>query len=129
LGKRNIPSAILNKPGALTPQERQAIEQHPQLGFEAICFHPGVSWGSLMMVYQHHERLDGSGYPVGLVTDEMHPWSKICAVSDVFDAFMTKRNYHAPRTLDEGLSLLASGAGTRFDKEIVECLHALVLNN
>jgi HD-GYP domain-containing protein (c-di-GMP phosphodiesterase class II) len=74
-----------------------------------------------MMVYQHHERLDGSGYPAGLTGDEIHPWARICAVADVFDAMTCQRSYRRAIALSEVYSHLLQFAGKRFDAEVVEC--------
>ena len=79
-----------------------------------------------MMAYQHHERLDASGYPVGLVGDEIHPWAKICAVADVFDALTGSRPYRTAFSADAALTHLQSRAGTLFDKEVVACLATLM---
>src|SRR5574340_1268608 len=66
IGKREIRREILNTPGPLTGQQREIIQQHPVFGFKALFLRPGIAWGPLMMVYQHHERVDGQGYPVRL---------------------------------------------------------------
>lgn len=121
LGKRKIPSAILNKKSRLTPQEWDFIKQHPQAGYEELYLRDNLIHGQLMMVYQHHEHLDGKGYPVGITGEEIHPWAKMLAVVDVFDALTGQRPYRSPISCDEALKMLYYGAGTQFDKEIVAC--------
>jgi HD-GYP domain-containing protein (c-di-GMP phosphodiesterase class II) len=121
VGKRFIPASILTKPARLDPEERAVIETHPQRGYEDLCRRPGVTVEQLMMVYQHHERIDGRGYPVGLVGDEIHPWAKILAVVDVFDAMTGARPYRRPGTAQEALSYIQQNAGTQFDPEVVRC--------
>jgi HD-GYP domain-containing protein (c-di-GMP phosphodiesterase class II) len=74
-----------------------------------------------MMVYQHHERLDGSGYPAGITTDDIHPWAKICAVADVFDALTCQRPYRRPMPVKDVCLYLTKHAGTWFDRDIVTC--------
>ena len=66
----------------------------PRARFRGLCLRGDLSWGQLMMVYQHHERFDGRGYPVGLVGDEIHEWARLCAVADVHDALTRDRAYH-----------------------------------
>lgn len=79
-----------------------------------------------MMVYSHHERMDGKGYPVGMVGAEIHPWAKLLAVVDVFDAITSARPYRMPMILPEALAFLERNAGTHFDREMVTCWNALM---
>ena len=80
LASRRItpPAAILTKPGKLTDAEFEIVKTHPTVGFRRLCKRTDLSFAQLMMVYQHHERLDGSGYPLGICGSEMHPWARIC---------------------------------------------------
>ena len=121
LGKRKIPASILNKTSALSPREWEIIRQHPQAGYEELCMRDNVSRGQLMMVYQHHEHLSGEGYPVGITEEEIHPWAKMLAVVDVFDALTGQRPYRTPWTCEKTLEFLESKTGTQFDEEIVAC--------
>ena len=74
-----------------------------------------------MMVYQHHERIDGSGYPVSIVKDEIHPWAQLLSVVDVFDALTSKRPYRKKMRMEDALAYLEHRADTHFDSEIVRC--------
>ena len=121
LGKREIEPYVLNKTQGLSKQERSAIQRHPHIGFIALSRDPKLSWSQLMMVYQHHERLDGRGYPVGVVEDEIDPWAKICAVADVFDALTSDRPYRKAMTTREAYAFLEQ-RGKSFDHEVVRCL-------
>lgn len=121
IGKRHVPPTILNKPGKLTDAEWHVVREHPLSGFRELITRPGMSWPQLMMVYQHHERLDGTGYPVGIEGDEMHPWAKLCAVADVFDALTCHRPYRNALPVSEACAHLEQHAGTWFDKDIVQC--------
>ncbi len=127
LGKRALPAKLLNKPFSFNEEEKRLIQSHPQKGYEELCRVDGLSFGQLMMVYQHHERIDGKGYPVRLVGDEMHPWAKICAVADVFEALTGKRPYRKPESAEKVLESMVSAGGTHFDKEMVKCWSALIL--
>jgi HD-GYP domain-containing protein (c-di-GMP phosphodiesterase class II) len=121
IGKRFIPASILNKPSRLDPLERDVIETHPQRGYEDLCRREGVSESQLMMVYQHHERIDGKGYPVGITQRDIHPWAKILAVVDVFDAMTGSRPYRRPIHSRDALAYIVEHSGTHFDREVVEC--------
>lgn len=121
IGKRQIPQHVLNKPGKLTDQEWELVKEHPGTGFRELATRSDVTWAQLMMVYQHHERLNGTGYPAGIASDEIHPWAKICAVSDVFDALTCQRPYRRPMPLREVCDYLEKHAGTWFDADYVHC--------
>lgn len=121
IGKRFIVADILRKPGRLTPEERRLIEQHPQKGFEELCRRSDMTQGQLSMVYQHHERLDGTGYPVRSVASEIHWMAKLCAIVDVFDALTGRRAYRASARIEEALEFLNQRSGTLFDAEMVRC--------
>jgi len=121
IGKRHIPSHVLNKPGRLTDEEWELVREHPGSGFRELAGRTDLTWPQLMMVYQHHERLDGSGYPAGILADEMHPWSRLCAVVDVFDALTCHRPYRRPVPVAETCDYLNKYAGLWFDAEVVSC--------
>ena len=120
-GKWQVPPGILNKRDRLTPSEREIIRQHVQAGFTAFCSQENIHWGQLMMIYQHHERINGRGYPVGLTGEEIHPWARICAIADVFDALTSARPYRPPDPLEDVLEYLQQRAGSDFDPEMVRC--------
>ena len=122
IGKRHIPVQILNKSRGLTDQEWVLMRQHPVTGYKELASRGDLSEGQLMMVYQHHERLDGSGYPDGIRGDKMHPWGKICAVADVFDALSSRRPYRGAVPLATVTSYLRRFANVQFDAEAVHCL-------
>ncbi len=93
VGKTRIDESVLNKKGPLTPEEWKLIKMHPQWGFEIILKTDIIPHDSHYPILQHHEREDGSGYPHGLKSTEIHPYSKIVAIADVFDAMTTQRVY------------------------------------
>lgn len=121
LGKRFIPSRILTKTERLTTEERAIIESHPSRGYVDLAEKSDLEFGQLMMVYQHHERVDGTGYPVRILKDEIHPWARLLAIVDVFDTMTAKRPDHRPEPPERVLEYQRQQAGTRFDGEFVEC--------
>lgn len=126
LGKLEIPESILTKPGRLTDEEFGVIRDHPRSGFRKLCQRSDMSRGQLMMTYQHHERLDGRGYPVGCVEADLHLWSKICSVVDVFEALTSNRPYRRAIPRQEVFEMMRRDSGTAFDKEILECWAATI---
>lgn len=121
LGKLAIDDKILCKPGRLTDEEFRIIKMHPTTGFDQLNFREDLTDGQLMMVYQHHERLDGKGYPVGVVEDEIHPWAKICCVVDVYEALTSHRPYRSPMPRRKAIELMEKDSGTAFDPEVLAC--------
>jgi HD-GYP domain-containing protein (c-di-GMP phosphodiesterase class II) len=126
LGKRSIPASILTKSGRLTDEERQTIQTHPLRGYEELYRRGDVDHVQLLMVYQHHEHVDGGGYPVRICGDEIHPWSRLLSVVDVFDALTGSRPYRRPMSRSEALEFIVDRAGKQFDKEMAECWASLL---
>lgn len=93
VGKTLIPEEIINKPGSLTEHEYYIIKNHPELGFNYLQKINSISPLSRIVVYSHHERVDGSGYPRGLSGEEIHEYARIAAIADVFDALTSDRVY------------------------------------
>lgn len=121
IGKVIIPAAILNKPGRLSEHEWGMIRQHPTTAFETLKHIP-FPWPVAEVVYQHHERLDGSGYPRGLCWDQIHPWARIIAVADVVDAMTSHRPYRPRMPRQNAIDELERGMGTLYDRKITEAL-------
>lgn len=120
VGKMMVPKAILEKKGRLTNEEFDVIKFHANAGFDLLRNAPNISLVTAHCAFQHHERLNGSGYPQGLSGDQIHPYAKILAVADVFDAVTSNRVYRKAMLPHEGIEILFAGAGTLFDKNIVE---------
>ncbi len=119
VGKINIPAEVLNKPGRLTEIEFQLIKSHSQAGFE-ILESVDFQWPVAEIVYQHHERLDGSGYPRGLKDGEILLESRILAVADTVEAVASHRPYRHALGMDKALNIVREGKGQLYDSEIVE---------
>jgi HD-GYP domain-containing protein (c-di-GMP phosphodiesterase class II) len=121
IGKRHVPPHILNKPAKLSEEEFELVKEHPATGFREVATRDDLSWGQLMMIYQHHERNDGSGYPASIMRDDIHPWARICAIADVFDALTCQRPYRKAMPLPEVCEYLTKNAGRWFEPELVQC--------
>ncbi|GEK33841.1 HD-GYP domain-containing protein [Kurthia sibirica] len=119
VGKMLIPSDILNKPGRLTNEEFDTMKLHAKYGFDLLRNLHTISLLSAHCAFQHHERLDGSGYPRGLVDFEIHPYAKIIAVADVFDAVTSNRVYRSKMLPSEGMGIILEGSGTLYDERVV----------
>jgi PAS domain S-box-containing protein len=125
LGQINVPAEIMCRPGKLNEYEYLLIKQHPQTGYEALK-DIQFPWPIATIVLQHHERMDGSGYPQGLKGDQILPESRIMAVADMTEAMLSHRPYRPARTMDYVIAELESGSGTRYDKAAVDaCLTLL----
>jgi HD-GYP domain-containing protein (c-di-GMP phosphodiesterase class II) len=128
LGKQYIPRSVLLKAGPLNPGERELINTHPQRGYETLLSRDDVDTDQLMVVYQHHERMDGRGYPVGIVAEEIHPWSQLIAVVDVFDAMTGTRPYRHAATAEQASAKLLEMAGDHLNQELVECWISMLID-
>jgi HD-GYP domain-containing protein (c-di-GMP phosphodiesterase class II) len=121
IGKRKIEHGILCKPGKLDDYQRNIMQRHPKIGFETLCLQEKMNWGALMMVYQHHEHMNGSGYPVGLTGNDIHPWARLASIVDVTDALTSKRPYRKPFTLDLAVEYLNDKETLTLDMEMMKC--------
>ncbi|MRG85165.1 HD-GYP domain-containing protein [Salinibacillus xinjiangensis] len=120
IGKMKVPEDIVFKSGRLTEQEFQEIQKHTYLGYEIVKQIPNIPQSVLRTIYEHHERLDGSGYPQKLAGNQIHPFAKIIAVADVFDAITTERVYKDKQLPHEALEVLYAGSGTLFEPKFIE---------
>ena len=125
VGKIGIPDAILNKPGKLTNDEWSIIHTHPQLGHELAATAPSLK-EALPVILHHHERVDGNGYPNGLVGDGIPLEARVVAVADVWDALTSDRAYRRGWAPDMALAHILDGSGTHFDPIVVRAFTRLV---
>ncbi|MGY4689060.1 HD-GYP domain-containing protein [Salibacterium sp. K-3] len=126
VGKMKIPEEILNKPGKLTDEEFDIVKKHTEDGYYLLKDLPNVPLLAAHCALQHHERLDGSGYPRGISEQDMHEYAKILGVADVFDAVTSHRVYRKAMQPHEGLEMLYSGAGTLFDYDMVTAFQKVI---
>jgi HD-GYP domain-containing protein (c-di-GMP phosphodiesterase class II) len=120
IGKTKIPKSILNKNGRLTNEEFEIMKKHPKYGYDIIFKMPSVSPMARIISLQHHERIDGSGYPNKLLGQDISLYSKISALSDVYDAISNNRVYRNALPLDEAYNIIVRNSGSFFDPEVVK---------
>jgi HD-GYP domain-containing protein (c-di-GMP phosphodiesterase class II) len=119
IGKTRIPIEILNKDGKLTDEEFNIIKRHPELGYKMIENVKEINNRSRAIILEHHERVDGKGYPFGLTGDRMHKFSKITCISDVYDAIVSDRVYRRGFAANEAYEFILGGVGSFFDFDLV----------
>lgn len=124
VGKSRVPSSLINKPGKLTDQEFIQVKSHVNLGYEVLKEHDNLSEEMLVPLTQHHEKLNGRGYPNGLEGDQVHIFGRICAIVDVYDALTTERSYKKAFKPFDAVNLLAKNPD-EFDQKIFK--HFVVL--
>lgn len=110
VGKRNISNCILDKPSRLTDSEFRAIQQHPLYGIELAHNLSSMDNRIERIILQHHEKLDGTGYPYGVDYDGINHLARIAAVADIFDAVKSQRAYHKNRSVLESMQILDNDA-------------------
>ncbi len=125
IGKIGVPDSILNKRGRLTDEEFTVMRQHPVIGYE-ICRPLMLTEGILMIIRNHHEKLDGTGYPDGLKGGELPLSLRIVCVADAFDAMSSRRPYRGVMDPLDVQAELSKGAGSQFDPVVVETLRVLL---
>jgi HD-GYP domain-containing protein (c-di-GMP phosphodiesterase class II) len=126
IGKLEIDERILNKPGKLDEFEFRTIKEHPLIGFRRLIKANQASPTQTLMTYQHHERLDGKGYPVGIGGEEIDIASRICSVADVFEAMTSNRPYRKSLSNKQTLEIMKESVGQAFDKEVFRCWSSIV---
>lgn len=119
IGKIVIPSEILNKQEALTLEEQEIVKRHPLIGYQILRI---MNWDSRYSddIHYHHERIDGSGYPNGLMGDEIPIGSKVLSIVDAYESMTSDRPYRMRKSRDEAVEELKENAGKQFDPFIVE---------
>lgn len=119
IGKTLLQPSILLKTTTLTEDEFQHIKEHPLLGYELLKKNPLMTELSRIIALQHHERLDGSGYPYGLVSEDLHLFSKITAISDMYDALTAERCYRNSMSNYQAYKILMESSDTKIDATLL----------
>lgn len=124
IGKIHMPDSVLLKPGLLSETEWTVMQQHPSIGFEMLRHNPLLT-DAAEIVLSHHERYNGSGYPLGLRGEDIPLSARICAIADTFDAITSIRPYRTPMSVEEACNYIQSERGRLYDPEIVDMFTAL----
>lgn len=120
LGKVYINEAIINKPGKLSVDEMDEMRKHPGLGFKLLNETKQINEENRLVVLQHHERANGTGYPQKMHGENIHIYGRICSVADVFDALVSKRPYKKTHEPFEALKIMKQEMMAHFQKEIFD---------
>lgn len=128
VGKVVVPVEILSKPGPINPLELSVVKDHPRVGYD-ILMGLDFPWPVAEIVYQHHERLDGSGYPRGLSGSEILPEARISGLADVVEAVSHHRPYRPALGIDWALDGISRNKGTLYDPEVVDACLAVFAKN
>jgi HD-GYP domain-containing protein (c-di-GMP phosphodiesterase class II) len=120
LGKILTPDDILHKPGRLTAEEFEVMKLHARHSRDILAGTEGIGEIAVITAAQHHEKLDGSGYPEGLKGDEITEYGRMVAITDVYDAITSDRVYHKGMTPSQGLKKLLEWSGDHLDPELVK---------
>lgn len=120
IGKSKIPMDIINKPARLTPEELEIIKTHPRAGYEILSESKEVNFDVLFGVLEHHEWIDGKGYPAGSSGKKIHEFARIVAVADVFDAMTSNRSYKGKISPFKAADIVMEESAAHLDPEIVQ---------
>ncbi|MDD1631026.1 MAG: HD-GYP domain-containing protein, partial [Methylococcaceae bacterium] len=126
MGKMLVPLEVLNKPGKLEPDELKIMQSHPELGWKLLLSSSGMYAGAIDVAHNHHERLDGTGYPRKLTAEKITPYTRIVAIVDMYDAITSDRVYQKGRTHLDAINIMTKICGTHLDSgltyKFIECL-------
>ena len=127
LGKSRIPNEILNKPGRLTEEEFEVMKTHPVLGYNMIKDKPELSTATKLGVLQHHEKMNGNGYPLKLQGDQITPFARILSVADIYDALVTERPYKDAFSPRDAVEMIMAMTGDLDIHMIQSFLNSVIL--
>ncbi len=130
IGKLFVPSSILLKNGPLTTKEFEIMKDHPRKGYNYLILkNLGISNKALRICLEHHERIDGTGYPNNLKRNEIGILSKIVSIADVYDALTSNRSYRTPLSNTEALDYIKSNINSTFDEILSKIFSKLIKSN
>jgi putative nucleotidyltransferase with HDIG domain len=127
VGKSKIPLEVLNKPARLTDEEFALMKQHSLFGFQILKDRHQFSDGVMMGVLQHHEKLNGKGYPMGVTAEKIHKYAKIISVADVYDALVTERPYKSGFPKSDAVEMIMAMTGELDIEAMQSFLETIIL--
>lgn len=126
IGKRNVPLEILCKKGALDENEWVQMRLHPTYGLKILNEHNGISDAIKAACYEHHESWAGGGYPQDIAGHEIHPFGRLVALTDTYDAMTTQRSYNTPLKPTEALNMMKEKISGRFDPDMLNAMYSIL---
>ena len=126
IGKRNVNLDILCKKGGLTDAEWEQMKMHPQYGLVILNGHPNISDAIKAACFEHHESWSGNGYPQQLVSDEIHPFARIVAITDTYDAMTTQRSYNVPMAPLDAVTMMKEKLAGRYDPDMLKAMYSVL---
>lgn len=126
IGKRNVPLEILCKKGPLDENEWVQMRMHPTFGMRILSEHDGISDAIKATCYEHHESWTGGGYPQDISGNEIHPFARIVALTDTYDAMTTQRSYNTPLNPTEALNMMKEKLSGRFDPDMLNAMYSIL---
>ncbi len=126
IGKRNVALEILCKKGPLDDAEWEQMKRHPQYGLIILNQNPNISDGVKAACFEHHESWAGNGYPQQITGPEIHPYARIVAICDTYDAMTTQRSYNKPMTPHEALTMMRDKLSGRYDPDMLKAMHSVL---
>ncbi|MEZ0391463.1 MAG: HD-GYP domain-containing protein [Pseudobdellovibrionaceae bacterium] len=126
IGKRQISLDILCKKGGLSDAEWSQMQKHPQYGLVILNQNANVSDAVKAACFEHHESWSGNGYPQQLTSQEIHPFARICAITDTYDAMTTQRSYNVPMKPFEAVTMMKEKLAGRYDPDMLKALYSVL---
>ncbi|KHD88139.1 MAG: HD family phosphohydrolase [Bdellovibrio sp. ArHS] len=126
IGKRNVSLDILCKKGGLTDAEWEQMKMHPQYGLVILNNHPNISDAVKAACFEHHESWSGNGYPQQIAGEEIHPFARIVAITDTYDAMTTQRSYNVPMTPLDAVSMMKEKLAGRYDPDMLKAMYSVL---
>lgn len=126
IGKRNVPLEILCKKGPLSDDEWVEMRMHPTYGLNILNEHQGISDATKAACYEHHESWSGGGYPQDISGHEIHPFGRLVALTDTYDAMTTQRSYNTPMKPTEALQMMKDKLSGRYDPDMLKAMYSVL---
>lgn len=126
IGKRNVSLDILCKKGGLTDAEWEQMRMHPQFGLVILNNHPSISDAVKAVCFEHHESWIGNGYPQQITGPEIHPFARIVAITDTYDAMTTQRSYNVPLKPFDAVAMMRDKLAARYDPDMLKAMYSVL---